>query len=86
LSADPGLLRIVLAEIDSARHRYSALMSSTDSPTVERVGPIECVTVGDVPVDLGETPSTHREPAQSRNPRGETLHRAPSTACRAAAR
>ncbi len=61
LSADPDLLTIVLAELDYARHphahegiapRYGALLSSTDVLTVEQVGAIEHVAVGDVPISV----------------------------------
>src|SRR5215207_10184297 len=59
LAADDAVLAMGLAELDYARHphahegvapRYGALLSSTEVLTAQRVGPIEHVDVGDVPI------------------------------------
>jgi hypothetical protein len=58
LSADPSFRRIVLADIDEARHRYGALMSFTVIDDVGPVRPDRWRRRRDVPVDLGEAPSS----------------------------
>jgi hypothetical protein len=59
LPADEELVALVLAELDYARHphahegvppRYGAVLSSTEVLTPERVGPVEHVDVGAVPI------------------------------------
>jgi hypothetical protein len=61
LSLDDGLLAMVLAELDYARHphahegvapRYGALLSTAEVWTAERTGPIEHVDVGEVPIGV----------------------------------
>ena len=61
LHADGALLAMVLAELDYARHphahegvapRYGALLSSIEVLTAQRVGSIEHVDVGDVPISV----------------------------------
>jgi hypothetical protein len=84
LRADGALLAMVLAELDYARHphahegvapRYGALLSSIEVLTAQRVGSIEHVDVGDVPISVVRRVADGRSSFVARTVAGPTPHR-----------